>query len=239
MIVKNRRQQKHVQRESEKYRQMLLGKHSKAESHFKKLLIDSGLYFRREKCNYKVGTRWCYYDFYLPYYQLYVELDGSSHDSKEQKQIDLEKDEIIFRKNKHILRIRNEDVLKMESVEIDGLLGMLSRQKAKDGKRCCAQQIRLKYEIELDYKRRESRCDVIRNAKRHIDFDQEVWAYDHTIGSFFCFADIFEAKFNLERSTNELLKLLDNVNYTYNSMRTLVLAYTYEECVARVQDAFC
>ena len=57
----------------------LLNKNSKTESKFEQMLIDANIYFTREKGNYKIGTRWCYYDFFVPYWRMYFELDGSSH----------------------------------------------------------------------------------------------------------------------------------------------------------------
>ena len=68
----------------------LLNKYSKAESHFVELLNKANIYYFREKCNYRFGTRWCYYDFYIPFYRIYVEIDGKSHNSEEQKKIDKE-----------------------------------------------------------------------------------------------------------------------------------------------------
>ena len=69
----------------------LLNKHSEAEEHFKKLLDDFGEYYVREKAWFKRNTEWSYYDFYIPYYRVYIEIDGNEH--KENKTV-MEKDRL-------------------------------------------------------------------------------------------------------------------------------------------------
>lgn len=98
----------------------LLNKDSETESKFEKMLIDANIYFTREKGNYRIGTRWCYYDFFVPYWRMYFELDGHSHDSQEQKEVDLEKDSIIRNKQRFICRISNDYVLdNMEAIDFE------------------------------------------------------------------------------------------------------------------------
>ena len=77
MIVKNQKYIEFVKKNVNQIQHKLLTKHSDAETHFESLLIKSGIYFRREKCNYRINTRWSFFDFYLPYYHLYIEIDGS------------------------------------------------------------------------------------------------------------------------------------------------------------------
>jgi len=216
----------------------LLGKHSKAEDHFKRLLTEAGIYFRREKCNYRRNTRWCYYDFYLPYYHLYIELDGESHDSAEQQAIDREKEDAIFRRQRYILRLKNEDVFRMESVEADGLLTLLAMQRKPKRYSGRPPKRRLKYERFLDKQRADSRRDVLLNADFDIDPNQEIWLYDHAIGNYFCFADIFEAKFTVEMGVYEIHELLERYFYFYNPLRKYVFAYTREECEKRVKRTY-
>ena len=89
----------------------LLNKNSKTESKFEQMLIDANIYFTREKGNYKIGTRWCYYDFFVPYWRLYFELDGTSHSSQEQKAIDSQKDRIIRKKQRSYWQGGNKNEL--------------------------------------------------------------------------------------------------------------------------------
>ena len=96
----------------------LLNKNSQTESKFEKMLIDANIYFTREKCNYRIGSRWCYYDFFVPYWRLYFELDDNQHNNEEQKEIDTEKDCIVRNKQRFICRISNDYVLN-EMTEIN------------------------------------------------------------------------------------------------------------------------
>lgn len=96
------------------------------------MLIDANIYFTREKGNYRIGTRWCYYDFFVPYWRMYFELDGHSHDSKEQKEIDFEKDRIIRNKQRFICRISNDYVLnEMSKIDFDIAKDLLFKYMVK------------------------------------------------------------------------------------------------------------
>ena len=108
----------------------LLNKSSQTESKFEKMLIDANIYFTREKCNYRIGSRWCYYDFFVPYWRLYFELDGGSHNNAEQKEIDTEKDCIVRNKQRFICRISNDYVLN-EMTEINFEIACASEQEVK------------------------------------------------------------------------------------------------------------
>lgn len=238
MINKSKKDKQFIDEHFREMQKKLLGKKSQAEDHFKRLLTEAGIYFRREKCNYRRNTRWCYYDFYLPYYHLYIELDGESHNSAEQQAIDREKEDAIFRRQRYILRLKNEDVFRMESVEIDGLLDLWARQRFPKRYRGRPPRRRLKYELFLDSQRRDSRENISRVAKFPIDPNQEIWLYDHEIGLYFCFADIFEAKFTVEMGVHEIHELLERTIYFYNPLRRYVFAYTKEECEKRAKRAF-
>lgn len=238
MINKSKRDKEFIDEHFRDMQKKLLGKKSQAENHFKRLLTEAGIYFHREKCNYRRNTRWCYYDFYLPYYHLYIELDGESHNSAEQQAIDREKEDAIFRRQRYILRLKNEDVFRMESVEIDGLLDLWARQRFPKRYRGRPPRRRLKYELFLDTQRRDSRENISRVAKFPIDPNQEIWLYDHEIGNYFCFSDIFEAKFTVEMGAYEIYELLERTVYFYNPLRRYVFAYTKEECEKRAKRAF-
>lgn len=80
-----------------KLQQKLRNKDSRAEDAFARLLSLAGIYYFREKCNFRVGTRWCYYDFLIPGYNILVEIDGEEHSAPEQLAIDEEK-EILVKK---------------------------------------------------------------------------------------------------------------------------------------------
>lgn len=220
-------------------RNKLLNKNSKAESHFEKLLIKSGLYFRREKGNFKYKTRWSYFDFYLPFYNLFVEIDGNSHNTTEQKLIDAEKDKIIGRKKKFIVRLKNEDVLKMDSVCIEELLEECFRQSANKRKKHGAEHSKNRYVAVMTEKRNDGYNDMLRDANFEIDEKQEIWLYDNMIGEYFHFENIIMAKFSVEKSVNEIHDLCETIEYKKCSYRRFVFAYTLSDCELRVQQTYC
>ena len=58
-------------------------------------------------------------DFYCDELDLVVEIDGSVHDKKEQKDWDRDRDKILMQRGLNILRITNEDVkLNMDKIMI-------------------------------------------------------------------------------------------------------------------------
>ena len=125
MIVKTQRNMDYVRHSFIPVKNKLLNKYSPTETHFEKLLLEAHIYFRREKCNFRFNTRWSYFDYYLPYYKIYIELDGLSHDTDEQKKIDKEKLDIIRRRQAYLLRLKNADVLQMQSISIEQIKEML------------------------------------------------------------------------------------------------------------------
>lgn len=238
MIVKNKRDMNFVKHNFIPIRNKLLNKYSLAESHFEKMLVESGLYFRREKGNYKYNTRWSYFDFYLPYYNLFVEIDGQSHDTDEQKAIDLEKEKIIQRKHKFIVRLTNESVLNINSVDIDFLLSECFKQSASKRKKHGAKHSENRYYAIMKEKRTKGENDIIRDANFEIDDEQEIWLYDHVIGEYFKFKNIFEAKFSVEMSVNEIHELCEMKEYKHSTSRRFVFAYTLRDCEIHVAETY-
>lgn len=100
----------------------LRSKNSASESKVYELLVKSGFFFVREKCNYKIGTRWCYYDFYIPFLRIYLEIDGPSHENISQKLTDADKDQIIWSKQRFIVRITNDEVKSLSEINQDFLI---------------------------------------------------------------------------------------------------------------------
>lgn len=238
MLVKTKKDMEFVKHNFTPIRNKLLNKNSVAESHFEKLLIKSGLYFRREKGNYKYKTRWSYFDFYLPYYNLYIEIDGESHNNAEQKQIDKDKEKIVNNKQKFIVRLKNESVLAMDSVDIDFLLEQCFIQSAAKRKKHGKEYSRNRYNSVMSKKRECGRMDMLRDANFEIDEEQEIWLYDNAIGEYFRFDNIFQAKFSIEMSVNEIHKLCETKEYKHNINRRFVFAYTLSDCELRVIQTY-
>lgn len=219
-------------------RNKLLNKYSVAETHFESLLIKSGLYFRREKGNYRYKTRWSYFDFYIPYYNLYIEIDGDSHNTDEQRRIDAEKEKIICRKHKFITRLSNNEVLEMKSVDIDFLLERCFEQSANRRKKKGKEHRRNRYNAVMKEKRERGRKDMMRDANFEIDKEQEIWLYDNIIGEYFRFDNIFDAKFSIEMSVNHIHNLCEIKEYKRNTRRRFVFAYTKKDCELRVMQTY-
>lgn len=96
----------------------LKDKGSMTETHFAHLLDKAGIYYVREKANYQIGTRWCYYDFFIPGCSLYIELDGREHEIPAQKSVDHEKEEIVRNKFLRIVRFTNHEILSLDSITL-------------------------------------------------------------------------------------------------------------------------
>lgn len=238
MIVKTKRDMDFVKHNFTPIRNKLLNKHSDDETHFEKLLIKSGLYFRREKCNFKYKTRWSYFDFYIPYYNLFVEIDGDSHNNDEQKIIDKEKEEIIKRKQKFLVRLTNKEVLSLNCIDIDYLLEQCFIQSARERKKHGKEHSRNKYYSVMGRKREDGRYDIYHSANFEIDENQEIWLYDNVIGEYFRFKNIIEAKFSVEMSINDIHDLCETKQYKRSINRRFVFAYTLCDCEIRVSQSY-
>lgn len=94
-------------------------KSSKAESCFAKILDNEGIYYIREKGCYSKDGEWCYVDFFIPKYRLAIELDGPEHQTKKARYRDMKKTEfLLHERNIMTYRIKNEDVFRMESIDV-------------------------------------------------------------------------------------------------------------------------
>ena len=144
MINDSKSAEEFIKKNTNQLRLKLQNKDSKAETKFAKLLTKANIYFMREKTNFKFGTRWCFFDFWLPKLRIYVEIDGAEHNTAEQQQIDREKEKIITDKQTFIARFTNEEVLNMNEITEDFIIDRMVQ---------CA----------MKRKRRHRNFDVIRN----------------------------------------------------------------------------
>jgi very-short-patch-repair endonuclease len=233
MKVQTKNQMDYVKHNFIPIKNKLLNKYSPAETHFEQLLLDAHIYFRREKCNFKYDTRWSYFDYYLPYYKIYIEIDGASHNTEEQKKIDKEKLDVIRRRQAYLLRIKNEDVLKMDSISIDQIkdmlfnyLGRTSRSHGRDH-----------YEKRYNEVMQKEYAESIRQMSEALEdtscVDKEVWLYQRDMDAIFKFENIFESKLCTKLGINEIAELL-SMDYKRNLNRKYIFAHSEEECKARM-----
>lgn len=236
MKIENKRYAKFVQKNFFQIKHNLLRKHSVAETKFAQLLVKSNIYFVREKGNYKKNTRWCYYDFYLPLYDIYIEIDGRSHDSVEQQQIDKEKKQIVRKKQEYLIRYTNEEVLAMDSISIDEIIQKVV-QTMRTKRHPHRDYVNIFYK-RFNYRVNQCIIDIKKNIFFNVDENKKVYLYDHHIGEYFCFENIFYAKLNTDLSTNEIYKLLNDFEYKKTSARKYVFGWTMAECEANVAKVY-
>ena len=236
MIVDNYGKMKFVRHNFTPIKNKLLNKHSDAETRFVEMLTLAGIYFIREKGNYKYNTRWCYYDFYLPFYRIYIEIDGSSHNNDEQKIIDADKNRLIKNKQMFMARFSNEEVMSMDEITIGAIIDrvVLSLKTKRHPHR----DYRKRYFDNLERNYLQSVNDMRNSANFLIDESKKVYLYDHYIGEYFCFKNIFEAKLNTELSINAIYRLLNDFDYKKSSNRRFVFGWTLEECENNVAKVF-
>ena len=236
MIVDNYGKMKFVRHNFTPVKNKLLNKHSDAETHFVEMLTLAGIYFVREKGNYKYNTRWCYYDFYLPFYRIYIEIDGSSHNNDEQKIIDDDKNRLVKNKQMFMARFSNEEVMSMNEITINTIIDRVALSLKT--KRHPHRDYRKRYFDNLERNYLQSVSDMRNSANFSIDEGKKVYLYDHYIGEYFCFKNIFEAKLNTELSINAIYILLNDFNYKKSSNRRFVFGWTLEECENNVAKVY-
>lgn len=229
MIVRSYRDYMYVKRNFNQTQKKLKEKDSKAETHFAELLQMSCIPYWREKGNYKFGTRWCYYDFYLPMLRLYVEIDGLEHNTIHQQMIDIAKEKIIRNKQRHIVRITNKEVLMMDSINEDYLLKKAAIHRAKRaGKPHMAQwflDVILK-NIESNWK--EVQRDVEGNIKKHsveFDFEKPIFVFDSETGMTYEFEKFCHAKFFTGFNWSRMNEML-NGSFRYTKKNRFFLDWT-------------
>ena len=242
MINNSKSTEKVIKKNTNQLRLKLQNKDSKAETKFAKLLTKANIYFMREKTNFKFGTRWCFFDFWLPKLRIYVEIDGAEHNSEEQQQIDREKEKIITDKQMFIARFTNEEVLNMNGITEDFIIDRMVQCAMKRKRRHRNfDVIRNKYIARV----RDVQDGIKRNVTRakwdRIDICKKVYLYDHFIGEYFVFDNIIELKTTLGRghSIEDFLYMLEECEYNPMASRRYVCAYSQSECELRVLKAFC
>ena len=242
MINDSKSAEKFIKKNTNQLRHKLQNKDSKAETKFAKLLSKANIYFMREKTNYKFGTRWCFFDFWLPKLRIYVEIDGAEHNTAEQQQIDREKEKIITDKQMFIARFTNEEVLNMNEITedfiIDRMVQYASKRKRKHRN---FDMIRNKYLKQVKEVQDGIRKNVTRVKWDRIDICKKVYLYDHFIGEYFVFDNIIELKITLGtgHTIEDFLYMLEECEYNPMSSRRYVCAYSQSECELRVLKAFC
>lgn len=106
----------YVERAKE-FRKDLMKRATKEEKIFRSFLERNGVKYQFQKIVYirdkdALIKKFYILDFYLPDYKLAVEIDGDYHNTKEQMELDAERESTIIKHypNVSFLRIKNQDV---------------------------------------------------------------------------------------------------------------------------------
>lgn len=194
-----------VEKEALIRRNELLQKKSLAETHFESLLLNSRIFYVREKLNYDHVNNWCYTDFYIPYYKIAIEIDGKEHSSGIRHEKDIKK-EFFLKKNRNISTIRfsNEECLSLNELSIDDILNKANFDKGY-----------LQYLEHLKSKE-------LKEIQKHYKFDvySTFWIYDKRKRQKFR----FDSFFDLKHYTNTAYRFLVNA---YENREDLFVSNLY------------
>ena len=237
MIVETSNDMDYVKHNFIPMKNKLINKVSRTEDYFEHLLKLSGLYYVREKGNYKYGTRWCYYDFFLPYYRIYIEIDGPSHNTETQKLIDAEKEKIVINKKRFVVRLTNEDVLSLKSISLPYLVEKLCEQfsqKAKGGEKFTVGD----YLSNLIKNIKQSIEDMQEDSGIFVDKRKKVYLFNKDINRIFIFKNACVAKMNMQLGLSHIMTFLDGTDYSNrNTKRKYVLAYSLVDCIEKTKTS--
>lgn len=208
-----------------KLQQKLRSKDSRAEDAFAQLLSLAGIYYFREKCNFRVGTRWCYYDFLIPGYNILVEIDGEEHSSPEQIAIDEEKEILVKNQKFRVVRFANWEVLNMDSIE---LLDVVHRLKSKEKRiplKNFGQWARARHQHYYHLKR------LRKNLYGDGIFMGTVFLYNRETNCFYQFESVFDLHFSTSIPMPSILSDLDKEQYTKTKARKYIISHSQEDCI--------
>lgn len=220
----------------------LLNKYSPAESRFVELLKELGVYYRRERGKYRRGQVWCYYDFFLPYYRLYVEIDGKEHENKEVRAKDRLKEKYVANNQSFVARFTNDEVMAMDKLTIEMLEEkVVEWLKIRHHKQHTNRHDRYlnQYRKSLREHWKQSMEDMKEDGLVEIDMDKPIYLYDHYIGEFYQFDNIVEAKQNIKEFTlPQLHELIYDFEYKRSNQRRFVLAPTPDLLEQRIAQVY-
>ncbi len=208
-----------------KLQQKLRNKDSRAEDAFAQLLSRAGIYYFREKCNFRVGTRWCYYDFLIPAYNILVEIDGEEHSTPEQIAIDEEKEILVKNQKFRVVRFTNREVLNMDSIE---LLDIVHRLKSKE------KRIPLK-NFGQWAKTRHQHYYHLKQLRKNLYGDGiltgTVFLYNRETNCFYQFESAFDLHFSTNIPMQSILSDLGKSQYLRTKSRKYIISHSPEDCI--------
>lgn len=187
-----------IRKEHGKRKNSLLRKDSKAEKHFAGLLNKAQIFYVKEKCCYDKNGNWCYIDFFIPLYNIAIEIDGKEHESKKRKEKDIKKENFLKQeRNIYTIRYTNKECLDMESISVIEIVKKAGRNKHS--------------ESEIEYIRK-SKDYELRNASKIANFNvySKIFLYDKDKDVIYKFNDLYIAKHSTGVDYKYLISALEN-----------------------------
>lgn len=218
----------------------LLNKNSKAETYFEELLKQTPYYYVREKTNFRYNTRWCYYDFFLPFYRIYIEIDGASHNTDEQRLIDEEKREIIKRKQRFLVRLTNEEVLSMERFSLKEIIYKLCLQEHEHRKKEHIKKAFLPYNYYKNLHKNilDSIQDSMDDTGIKLPKEEEVFMYDKRIDKIYRFDNIYMLRMCLQKRIRDVISRARANGNEQKRNLNYVFGKTQADCINLVKNVF-
>lgn len=175
---------------------------------------------------------------------MYFELDGHSHDSQEQKEVDLEKDSIIRNKQRFICRISNDYILKeMTAIDFDIAKDLLFKYMVKSRflrkKAKTYEKAKSYYEANLEKNHWQSMLDfTANNDSVSFDDNRTIVLYNNLTGMYYTFENIVDATLRTDLKAKYLWQLCHNEYKRVGNARTYVAAFSFGECERRVAAVY-
>lgn len=181
-----------------KRKQLLLQKDSPAEDHFEQLLREQRHYYIRERAFMEDGFL-CYVDFFIPFYNIAIEIDGKEHQTKKGKYRDeVKADFLLHKRGVKTYRITNEQCMEMTSVNIDEI-----NEKVWD-----KDKINEWFTIRMPAERKIWYSQV--QPKTKFDLSKPIFAYSKLNDKTYEFADCYIMRKCTDMNNCDLIRNLEN-----------------------------
>ena len=216
-----------VKRSFESRKHQLLKKNSKAESHFAKLLDKTSYYYIREKCCYDKNGEWCYIDFFIPIFNLAIEIDGEEHRNPKNHKRDIQKEKFLSEKRDITTwRISNKDCLKLESIDILSIVkGIRKKSPVSDG-----------VAKHIIYSREKERERDLKNAQKKAKFNvnNRIYAYCKLNDKIYEFKDLYMLKRSILTEYKHIIRTLNETDNIHAS-NTFIFSFDMDSLNQRIE----
>ena len=205
-----------IEIEHGKRKNALLRKNSKAEKHFADLLNKAGVFYTKEKCCYDKSGKWCYIDFFIPLYNIAIEIDGKEHNQEARKEKDKKKEQFLTDKRKiTTIRYTNKECLNMSSISVIDIVKKAGKNKSS--------------KEEFEYKKK-LRAEELKVMSKQADFNvyDNVFLYDKDKDYIFKFKDLYMAKHSTGVDYNYLISAIEN-NSNINTSHLFIVSNDEKE----------